>query len=88
MWLGRRRGVSLGSFLFARLDRQMMPDCAPGNGAENRVVMREVTGDGSNGGAFETAGFARRCQTREKQKRGAQSRGLSGHRMLLSAAHL
>jgi hypothetical protein len=53
----QRSGLRLRSFLFARLDRQMMPDSAAGDRAQNRMMMREMSGNGSDGSAFETSGL-------------------------------
>ena len=51
----QRSGARLRSFLFARFDRQMVPDGAAGDRAQDRMMMRKMSGDGSDGRAFETS---------------------------------
>ena len=51
----QRSGVRLRSFLFARFDCQMVPDGAAGDCAQDRMMMRKMSGDGSDSRAFETS---------------------------------
>jgi hypothetical protein len=44
---------ALPLFFAFLLDRHMVPDGAAGDRAHNRVMMREVTGDAADDGAFE-----------------------------------
>ena len=80
----RRSGVRLGGFLFSRLDRQMMPDRAAGDRAQDRMMMRKMAGDGAHGSAFETSGLCRRHRRGRKQKASNASGGESLHVILAS----
>lgn len=51
----RRGGAGLRSFLFARLDREMVPDSAAGDRAQDRMMMCKMSSDGSDGRTFETS---------------------------------
>jgi hypothetical protein len=80
----QRSGASLRSFLFARFDRQMVPDGAAGDCAQDRMMMRKMSGDGSDGRAFETSRIGWRHGGSGKQKRSNTSGGKSLHVVLPS----
>ena len=82
----QRSGASLRSFLFARLDRQMMPDGTTGDRTQDRMMMRKMSGDGSDGRAFETSGLGWRHHGSRKQKTNNASRGESLH-VILGSMH-
>jgi hypothetical protein len=62
-----RCGSILGSFLFTRLDGQMMPDGATGNGAEHRVMMREMARHRADHRALHAPGISRNSSARKHQ---------------------
>jgi hypothetical protein len=80
----QRSGVRLRSFLFARFDRQMVPDGAAGDRAQDRMMMRKMSGDGSDGRAFETSRLGWRLSRSRKQKRSNTSGSESLHVILPS----
>ena len=88
MFRRQRSGASLRSFLFARFDRQMMPDGAAGDRAQDRMMMRKMSGDGSDGRAFETSRLGWRHGRSRKQKRSNTSGSESLHVILPSIRSL
>jgi hypothetical protein len=81
-----RSVVRLRSFLFARLDCQMMPDGTAGDRAQDRMMMRKMSGDGSDGSAFETSGLGWRHHRSRKQKTSNANGGESLH-VILGSMH-
>jgi hypothetical protein len=51
--------LGLRGFLFARLDRHVMADCASRNRTENGVMMRIVAGNGAHDRPFDAARVSR-----------------------------
>jgi hypothetical protein len=73
----------LGRFLFARFDGQVMPDGATGNGAEYRMMMREMARHSADHRAFETPRLGRSNRT-GKQESGKTSSNQASHLILRS----
>lgn len=88
MFRRQRSGARLCSFLFARLDRQMMPDGAASDRAQDRMMMGKMSGNGSDGSAFETSGLGWRHHGSRKQKTSNASGGESLHVILGSMRSL
>jgi hypothetical protein len=54
----------LGRLLPACFDRHVMADRAPGDGAENGVMMGDMSGDAADDGALQATCLGRRCRQR------------------------
>jgi hypothetical protein len=67
MGCGGGGGFILGGFLFARLDGQVMPHGATGNGAEHRMMMREMARNRADHRTFQAPGIGRNSGARKHE---------------------